>query len=376
MSDSTYEGWVVVFESGTDYEADLVRGRLDDAGFPAIVFNQRDHAFNVNFGDLAQVHVLVQPEHVEASTQLLAATPSSDERGRDHRYDRASNACVIGGLVLHILGGSLLSARALVLGTVLLIIGLGFVAKRKGRDWKWGFMGLFSGFGLLIVAALRDRLPDENQDEELAQAAMAATLSPSAHDTETQALLDSGSEMIFLWVPEDEEETLFEEGGGMEEPGQILPEGVDCPFCEADLELSPLERIEKRFTCPDCNQELDFTESHDTSIHADLSEKFQRKITQKSDRELYDILAQLEEYTSPFLKLVVAEMYSRGLDPTQLICPSCNHVIPGDVERCPICEAPVSLSTQVTSGRQLLDGVLLVLLVFYVCYYLCYILIR
>ena len=31
MKGSTYEGWVVVFESGTDYEADLVRNRLDDA---------------------------------------------------------------------------------------------------------------------------------------------------------------------------------------------------------------------------------------------------------------------------------------------------------------------------------------------------------
>ena len=34
MSERTYEGWIVVFNTGTDYEADLVRDRLDDADIP------------------------------------------------------------------------------------------------------------------------------------------------------------------------------------------------------------------------------------------------------------------------------------------------------------------------------------------------------
>ena len=68
------------------------------------------------------------------------------------------------------------------------------------------FVGFFSGIGLLIVAALRERLPEEEQDEELEQAAMAATLSPSAHDIETQALLDSGIEKIRLSVPREDDE--------------------------------------------------------------------------------------------------------------------------------------------------------------------------
>ena len=105
----------------------------------------------------------------------------------------------------------------------------------------------------------------------------------------------------------------------MEEPEQILPEGVDCPFCEAYLELDPVERIEKRFTCPDCDQELDFTTSGEVDNVKDLSEQFQREITLKSDRELYDILTRIEEYTFLYLKLVVGEMRSRGLDPTHLI---------------------------------------------------------
>ena len=79
MNTQSYEGWVVVFKSGTAYEADLVRDRLDDKGIPAVVLSQRDHAFNLTHGDLAQVRVLTPPEHVQAAAELLASDPPSDE---------------------------------------------------------------------------------------------------------------------------------------------------------------------------------------------------------------------------------------------------------------------------------------------------------
>lgn len=78
MSDRTYQDWVVVFKTGTDYEADLVRDRLDDAGLSAVVLTQRDHAFNLNVGDLAPVNVLVPPEHVEQAEEILASAPLTD----------------------------------------------------------------------------------------------------------------------------------------------------------------------------------------------------------------------------------------------------------------------------------------------------------
>lgn len=80
MSDSrTYEDWISVFETGTDYEADLVRDRLDDAGMTAVVLTQRDHAFNLNVGDLAAVHVMVPPDTVKEARELLESEPFSDE---------------------------------------------------------------------------------------------------------------------------------------------------------------------------------------------------------------------------------------------------------------------------------------------------------
>lgn len=78
MINDTYENWVVVFQSGTDYEGDIVRDRLDDAGVPAVVLTQRDHAFNLNVGDLAAVNVLVPPDQVAAANALLESEPFTD----------------------------------------------------------------------------------------------------------------------------------------------------------------------------------------------------------------------------------------------------------------------------------------------------------
>jgi hypothetical protein len=70
--------WVVVFESSTDYESDLVRDRLDDAGIPAIVESKRPNAFSLNVGELAQVFVRVPAEHVKAALAVLQSAPFSD----------------------------------------------------------------------------------------------------------------------------------------------------------------------------------------------------------------------------------------------------------------------------------------------------------
>ncbi len=76
---SKHEDWVSIFRTSTDYEADLVRDRLDDSGVPAVVLTQRDHAFNLTVGDLASVHVMVPPERAEDAVSLLEEQLSEDE---------------------------------------------------------------------------------------------------------------------------------------------------------------------------------------------------------------------------------------------------------------------------------------------------------
>lgn len=79
MSDGKYQNWVTIFTSGTDYEADLVRDRLDDRGIPAVVLTQRDHAFNLTVGDLAAVRVMVPPDEAERAVELIQGELISHE---------------------------------------------------------------------------------------------------------------------------------------------------------------------------------------------------------------------------------------------------------------------------------------------------------
>ncbi|MEM1270425.1 MAG: DUF2007 domain-containing protein [Bacteroidota bacterium] len=77
MSDT--KDWTSIFETNTDYEADLVRDRLDSAGIDAVVFTQRDHAFNLTIGDLAKVHVMVRPADAGRARATLEETPFTEE---------------------------------------------------------------------------------------------------------------------------------------------------------------------------------------------------------------------------------------------------------------------------------------------------------
>ncbi len=74
-----YEDWISVFNTSTDFEADLVRDRLDDGGIPAVVLTQRDHAFNLNVGDLSAVHVMVRPADADRAREVLAEVAFTDE---------------------------------------------------------------------------------------------------------------------------------------------------------------------------------------------------------------------------------------------------------------------------------------------------------
>lgn len=79
MAERKYEDWISILQVGTDYEADLVRDRLDDSGVDAVVLTQRDHAFNLNVGDLSDVHVMVPPEQVDEARKVLETKISDEE---------------------------------------------------------------------------------------------------------------------------------------------------------------------------------------------------------------------------------------------------------------------------------------------------------
>ena len=71
-------GWVTVFETGTDYEAEIVRDRLVDSDIPAVILTRRDHAFQLTVGALAAVMVRVPHARSAEARAILDADPIGD----------------------------------------------------------------------------------------------------------------------------------------------------------------------------------------------------------------------------------------------------------------------------------------------------------
>ena len=73
------EGWVEVYKTGIEYEANLIKSRLVDAGIRAVVLNQRDRSFSVQHAALARIYVMVSPEDADDALGLLRSAPLSDD---------------------------------------------------------------------------------------------------------------------------------------------------------------------------------------------------------------------------------------------------------------------------------------------------------
>ena len=78
LKDKIIDGWISVHHTWTDYEADMVLGRLQTAGITAVIHSRRDHAYNLNVGAMSTIHVVVRPQDVEAARALLVGQAVTD----------------------------------------------------------------------------------------------------------------------------------------------------------------------------------------------------------------------------------------------------------------------------------------------------------
>lgn len=84
------------------------------------------------------------------------------------RDNNISLALGVPGIILQFVGNLLrlnktydaIGVLVLVIGTLLLIGGLAYYAKAKGRSPAWGLMGFLSLLGLLVLALLKDQTID------------------------------------------------------------------------------------------------------------------------------------------------------------------------------------------------------------------------
>lgn len=66
------KGWTCVYQTGTDYDAELVKGYLESRDIQCTILNKRDHAYNLTVGDMAKVWIYVPDDMVNAAHLALA----------------------------------------------------------------------------------------------------------------------------------------------------------------------------------------------------------------------------------------------------------------------------------------------------------------
>lgn len=68
---SKVPGWTCVYETGAEYDAELVKGYLDSRDIQCTILNKRDSSYNLNVGDMAKIWLYVPDDQVLAAQLAL-----------------------------------------------------------------------------------------------------------------------------------------------------------------------------------------------------------------------------------------------------------------------------------------------------------------
>lgn len=66
-----YQSWAIAYTSSTEYEAEMVKANLENAGIEAMIFNQQDHAYFFTVGSMARVNVMVPNDRVNEAKKVI-----------------------------------------------------------------------------------------------------------------------------------------------------------------------------------------------------------------------------------------------------------------------------------------------------------------
>lgn len=69
---SEIPGWTCVYQTGADYDAELVKGYLESRDIQCNILNKRDRSYSLNVGDMAQIWLYVPDDQVNAARLALA----------------------------------------------------------------------------------------------------------------------------------------------------------------------------------------------------------------------------------------------------------------------------------------------------------------
>ena len=82
------ENWVCVFESGVEYEVDMIRNYFSNLKIPSNILSKRDTAYSLYIGDMALIYLYVPKEfEKKARLALQELENSNTELSEDDEDD-------------------------------------------------------------------------------------------------------------------------------------------------------------------------------------------------------------------------------------------------------------------------------------------------
>lgn len=76
---NTIEGWTCVYETGREYDAELIKGYLESLDIPCSMLNKKDRAYGLTIGDMALIWIYVPDDQVQRAQQALNEWNMEDE---------------------------------------------------------------------------------------------------------------------------------------------------------------------------------------------------------------------------------------------------------------------------------------------------------
>ena len=65
------KGWTCVYESGAQYDADMVQNYFSDQGIDSQILSKRDSAYNLNVSQMAMVYLYVPDNQIKQAQKAL-----------------------------------------------------------------------------------------------------------------------------------------------------------------------------------------------------------------------------------------------------------------------------------------------------------------
>lgn len=86
------ENWVCIYETGTEYDANLAKNYLESREIDARIISKRDSAFDLNIGDMALIYLYVTKAQEEEALEAMREWQSGEsELGDDEEENESEN---------------------------------------------------------------------------------------------------------------------------------------------------------------------------------------------------------------------------------------------------------------------------------------------